>query len=350
MIILARENKKAMNRLKHITCLSRSFLNYKRKQTYLHSFPIRLWIETSSICNLKCVMCLNRDLPASEKGLMDFGLFKRIIDEARFYVYDVYLHHRGEPLIHPEFPRMIEYARKRGLRIKFHTNATLMNPELSLKILEACPDLISFSVDGFTKEVYEKCRVGADFDETVDNISYFLRLKREKGLDKPYTIIEEIEFPEVSTSTYQDRKKFTEYFKRLGLDEMIFKKLYNWAGYLGEPGGERTYTMCTFLWYSSAILWDGTVSPCPQDYYGKIKLGNVKESSLREIWNGREYVSLRKQMLTDVEKLIPCNKCDRLYRKKIAGIPFQYVISYLNDNIIGYGKVRKILGSYERNE
>lgn len=339
-----------MNKLRHITSLSRIFLSYKSRKTFLNSLPIRLWIEISSICNLKCVMCLNRVLPGDQKGLMDFGLFRRIIDEAKHYVYDVYLHHRGEPLIHPEFPKMIEYAREKGLRVKFHTNATVMNPELSLKILEAGPDLVSFSVDGFTREVYEKIRAGADFDETVNNIACFLKLKREKGFSRPYTIVEEIEFPEVSASPREDRKKFTEYFKKLGLDEIIFKKLYNWAGYLGEPGGKRTYTMCTFLWYSCTIFWDGTVSPCPQDYYGKIKLGNIKENSLRDIWNGREYVFLRKQMLGDVEKLIPCNKCDRLYRKKIAGIPFQYVVSYLSDNLFGYGKLRKIFGSYERNE
>ena len=299
-------------------------------------------------------MCLNRALAGDKKGLMDFGLFRKIIDEAKDYVYDVYLHHRGEPLLHPEFPQMIEYAEKSGLKVKFHTNGTLMKPDLSRKILRAGPDLVSFSVDGFTKETYEKIRVNADFDETMDNISCFLRYKKELGFKKPYTIIEEIEFPEYkSPADEENKKKFSEHFRRLGLDEIIFKKLYNWAGYLDidtSKLGERSYTTCTFLWYSATIFWNGTVSPCPQDYYGKIRLGNVNEKPLREIWNDNEYVSLRQQILSDVGKLSPCNKCDRLYRKKIAGIPLQYLISYLNDNIIGYGKLRKIFGSYERNE
>lgn len=343
-----------MNRQKHITSLFKILLNYKRGKTFLSSLPIRLWIETASVCNLKCIMCLNRALAGDKKGLMDFGLFRKIIDEAKDYVYDVYLHHRGEPLLHPEFPQMIEYAEKSGLKVKFHTNGTLMKPDLSRKILRAGPDLVSFSVDGFTKETYEKIRVNADFDETMDNISCFLRYKKELGFKKPYTIIEEIEFPEYkSPADEENKKKFSEHFRRLGLDEIIFKKLYNWAGYLDidtSKLGERSYTTCTFLWYSATIFWNGTVSPCPQDYYGKIRLGNVNEKPLREIWNDNEYVSLRQQILSDVGKLSPCNKCDRLYRKKIAGIPLQYLISYLNDNIIGYGKLRKIFGSYERNE
>lgn len=358
-----------MNKQGHISSLLKILLNYKRGKTFLSSLPIRLWLEIASVCNLKCIMCLNRALAGDKKGLMDFGLFRKIIDEAKDYVYDVYLHHRGEPLLHPEFPQMIEYAEKSGLKVKFHTNGTLMKPDLSRKILRAGPDLVSFSVDGFTKETYEKIRVNANFDETMDNISRFLRYKKELGLRKPYTIIEEIEFPELKNpADEENRKKFSEHFRRLGLDEIIFKKLYNWAGYLAvsefeshspnKPAlsevegvrGERSYTTCTFLWYSATIFWNGTVSPCPQDYYGKIKLGNVNEKPLKEIWNDNEYVSLRQQILSDVEKLSPCNKCDRLYRKKVAGIPLQYLISYLNDNIIGYGKLRKIFGSYERNE
>lgn len=342
-----------MNKPKHIKSLGKIFLNYKGKRSFLSSLPVRLWIETASICNLKCVMCLNKALPKEEKGLMDFALFKRIINEVRDYVYDVYLHHRGEPLIHPELPQMIEYAGKSGIRVKFHTNGTLMKPELTKKILTAGPDLVSFSIDGFTKETYEKIRVNANFEETMENISYFLTCRNEMGLKKPYTVIEEIEFPNYTKADEINRKRFSAHFKKLGLDELIFKKLYNWAGYLEtetDNKEQRTYTMCTFPWYSSTIFWNGTVSPCPQDYYGKIKLGNVKDAPLKKIWNDREYISLRKQMLSSVETLSPCSKCDRLYRKKIGGIPFQYLISYLNDNLVGYGKLRKVFGSYERNE
>jgi radical SAM protein with 4Fe4S-binding SPASM domain len=285
---------------------------------------------------------------------MDWGLYKKIIDEVKDYAYDVYLHHRGEPLMHPRFPDMISYAREAGLKVKFHTNGTLFTPELSERILNSGPDLVSFSVDGFTKNTYEKIRVNADFDKTMENLSVFLQKKRAKGLSLPYTIIEEIDFPQFRTpEDGENRKKFSARFRKLGLDEMIFKKLYNWAGYLKMDGMdkvERTYTACTFLWYASVILWDGSVSPCPQDFYAKLKLGSVKEKSLREVWNGPEYKELREKMVSSVDEISPCNECDRLSRKKVGGIPFQYLFSYLNDNIIGYGKLRKLLGSYERNE
>ncbi len=343
-----------MNRLKQLTSLGKIFLKYRSRKCRLSSLPVRLWIEPTSACNLKCIMCLNRDMHSSEKGFMEWQTYKKLIDEAAEYVYDIYLHHRGEPLLHPRLPEMIRYAGASGLKTRFHTNATLMTPGLSEKILESSPDLVSFSVDGFTKQTYEKIRVNADFEKTMENISVFLEKKKEKKLSKPYTIIEEIDFPNFSTpEDGENRRKFSEHFKKLGLDELIFKKLYNWAGYLEIDGlekGEIHYTACTFLWYAAAVFWDGTVSPCPQDYYGKIRLGNIKEHPLKTIWNNSEYFSLRRKMTGEVKGLKPCKECDRLARRKVAGVPFQYLAAYLNDNIIGYGKLRRLLGSYERNE
>lgn len=343
-----------MNKVRQIVSLAKIFSNYKRKNTVLTSLPIRLWIEPTNFCNLKCIMCLNKDVPAEEKGHMDFGLFKRIIDEAKDFIYDIYLHHRGESFLHPELVEMIKYAKKAGLNVKIHTNGTLINREISERILDSGLDLVSFSFDGFTQQTYEKIRVNADYHKTVDNIKGFLRFKKEKGRNKPYTVIEEIEFGQYQELYDKEaRAEFSGEFRSLGLDEIIFKKLYNWAGDLEVPQPElsqRSYTMCTFLWYSMVVLWDGTVTPCPQDYWAKLKLGNVQDKSIAEIWNDRPYTELRRKLINSVENLNPCCKCDRLYRKKTMGVPFQYMISFLNDNLIGYGRLRRLLGSYERNE
>ena len=343
-----------MNKIKQISTLLKILSNYRRKRVFLRTFPIRLWIESTNICNLKCIMCLNEKLPPEQKGYMDFDLYKKLIDEAKDYVYDIYLHHRGEPLLHAKLEDMIRYAKDASLKVKFHTNGTVLNKEISYKLIDSGLDLISFSFDGFSKEPYEKIRRNARFEQTVQNISEFLELKKKMKRSKPYTIIEEIEMPEFEQYyTNEMKNKFSERFRVLGLDELIFKKLYNWAGDLEvsqQEGLERSFTMCTFLWYSSVVLWDGTVVPCPQDYFGRLKMGNIKDKRLKDIWNDKSYIQMRKQMISSVDNLNPCNRCDRLYRKKVIGLPFQYMLSFLNDNIIGYGKIRKLLGSYERNE
>ncbi|MCK5283457.1 MAG: SPASM domain-containing protein, partial [Nanoarchaeota archaeon] len=81
---------------------------------------------------------------------------------------------------------------------------------------------------------------------------------------------------------------------------------------------------CTFLWYALTVLYDGTVVPCPQDFFGKLELGNLKKEKLKAIWNNDKTIKLRKSMFnSEFKKISPCNNCDRLYRKNVWGIPIK---------------------------
>ena len=147
--------------------LTRIFFDFKRRRETVGALPIRLWIETASCCNLRCVMCPNKSVSGSEKGLMKLDLFKKIIDEARSFASDAYLHHRGEPLMNPALFDMIRYARAAGIKTRFHSNGSLLTEEKARQILDAGPDMVSFSVDGFTKESYERVRIGATFEKAT---------------------------------------------------------------------------------------------------------------------------------------------------------------------------------------
>jgi len=342
-----------MNKIKHIKNLTQILWNYKKNKVTLNALPTRLWIESTNVCNLKCIMCPNKDFPQSSKGFMDFSLFKKIIDEVKDYVHDIYLHHRGEPMLHPKLADMIIYAKTNGINVRFHTNGTMLTQKIAEAILHAEPDLVSFSIDGFSKEPYNQIRINGDFDKTISNITEFLILKQKQSKIKPYVIIEEIEFPQYKNYYKEEvKKEFSKKFKSLGLDELIFKKLYNWAGDFKTTENNPAidiHSKCTFPWYASVILWNGTISACPQDYMGRINLGDINKKTLKEIWNDLPYRTFRENILNSINNLSPCNQCDRLWRKQVAGIPLQYLFSFLNDNLIGYGKLRKLLGSYERN-
>ena len=65
---------------------------------------------------------------------------------------------------------MIKYAKEKGLLTKLHTNATLLTEERAHKILESELNFVSFSLDAYDTKTYAKIRVGADFDETLENI------------------------------------------------------------------------------------------------------------------------------------------------------------------------------------
>jgi len=332
--------------------MARIFWNYRGRRTVLPTLPFRLWVETCSACNLKCVMCPNKFMTPQEKGLMSLDLFKKIVDEARGFASDLYLHHRGEPLLNPALFDMIAYARVAGLKTRFHSNGTLLDAAKAAKLLEASPDLVSFSVDGFAKAPYERVRVGGTFEATLDNIAGFLKLRRERGLSRPYVVIEKIVFkndptPAPAAEVEATRRRFEE----AGVDEIIEKEEYAWAEEgapeLEAPPGDR---VCTFPWYAMVICWDGTVTPCPQDFHARMTLGSVARTSLAEVWNGPAYQDLRRRLASDLDSLPLCRKCDRLRRKTVGGVPLQYMFTFLTDQFVGYNRRwRRLIGTSERN-
>lgn len=312
--------------LKHITRLGRIYIAYAIKKEVKPKYPpYRLWIEPTSMCNLKCPMCGNKDLDEKQLGMMDFELFKKIIDESKDFVHDANIHHRGESLLHKRLFDMIGYAKKKGMTLKMHTNTTLLNEKNSLKILESGLDVISFSFDGLDKETYERYRIGAKFEKTIENITNFLRLKKRLKLKKPLTVLELIDFRESDNTYNLDKlKEFKKQFLGLPLNKLIVKRPHNFGGIIDikTVKDNTVYSPCTFLWHSLVIFWNGDVSPCTQDFHGEIILGNVKENTLKEIFAGEKLVSLRKKALKgDIKNLNPCSRCDMIRRKRFLAIP-----------------------------
>ncbi|TRZ49940.1 MAG: radical SAM protein, partial [Dehalococcoidia bacterium] len=248
------------------------------------------------------------------------------------------------PLLHPDIFEMIKYAKQKGLQTKMHTNATLLSEEKSLKLLESGLDFVSFSFDGYNKETYEKIRDNANFEETLSNIIRFLELKKKFEKNKPYTILQFLDIPGVKIDSEQ-KEKIRERFHSLPLDEIREIAAHNWGGNVKltkkSPDFFNRNKGCTFPWYSLTILYDGTVTPCPQDFMGEIELGNVRTESISKIWNGKKMIQLRKKMVTcTYNDLKPCNNCDRIMRETLFGsmIPKQNLLTFIKENTIGYKK------------
>jgi radical SAM protein with 4Fe4S-binding SPASM domain len=311
--------------------LLRLYFHYRKKSRRLPYRPIRLWVELTSLCNYRCIMCPNKDLEKRDKGFMDLNLYRKIIDEARDFVFDINLAHRGESLLHPQLIEAIAYAKKNRLYTRLHTNGSLLTEALSHQLIQAKLDRLSFSFDGYEKETYERIRKGGDFDKTVSNIVRFLEIKKEARSKKPDTAIEVISFDDLDKQVPSETKEqFKNRFRDLPLDSLVLKEMHNWAGHIDRKSRGRNYTVCPFPWNALVIFWDGAVLPCTQDFFGKFTLGNIKDSSLQEIWNGEKARFLREKLAQkDISKLETCSVCDRVWREGFLGVPKEYLWKFI---------------------
>lgn len=314
--------------------LATAYLNYIRKNTEPPYFPLRVWIEVTNKCNLQCPMCPNKDIPAQDKGFMDFGLYQKIIGQLGTKVNDIYLFHRGEPLLHPKLAEMIDYAKKTPATVRIHTNGTLMDKSITDKIIASGLDFISFSFDGYDQKTYEKNRVNSSFGATLEAVTYFLARKKELGSRLPFTALQVIEY-EQGRDIKKMRERFKKNFKGLPLDRFITRKPHNWGGLVNTGGkAAKNYVPCTFLWYALVILYNGDLLPCPQDFGSMLKLGNLEDISIAGAFKGKKMKNLRQNMAKkDIGKLKPCSNCDRLYRDTFMGLPTDYLKSFLKDNL-----------------
>jgi len=295
------------------------WLAYETGQTRLVPPPSRLYIESTNICNLSCIMCpTGRKEQVRKKGYMDFELFKAIVDQMAPWVQATTLHIWGEPLLHPRLFDMIAYCRGRGLYSEISTNATLLNEERARRILDAGLGAIYLCLDGFRPETYESVRVNADYERTNANIRRFLELKQAGGYSQPFVSLQIIEMEK----TAGEIKQFVEAWKLPGVDRINVKPFDSWAGQVTDINAlrpdEKTSLPprypCPNLWYHTHIYWDGSIAMCDRDFNLLYDLGNVRSPDgvvrVLENWNGPKMQELRRLHVQNrLEGVAPCNTC-----------------------------------------
>lgn len=294
----------------------------RRQELFRIRFPSKIDIELTNICNLRCVMCPEITM-SRKKGFMEFETFKKITDEcANHYVQEVVLNIMGESLLHPKFSEIVIYAKKHLKNVGLNTNACFLKKEISKNIIDAGMDWIRFSLDAAHKETYEKIRIGANFEMTMSNVEEFFKIRKESNSLKPRVVLQFIEQKENCMEHDDFIKKWGSFLD--GEDIIAIKFANDWGGQVKDVGtfiAEIVSDVCISPWQSETILWDGEVVMCCVDFDGKVKLGNIKNKSLFDIWNGPEFKKLRMLVENkDYEKLPICRACDMTSGRSFSNI------------------------------
>ena len=285
--------------------------------------PFTIFIDPSSGCNFQCKFCPtgDRNLIKLQKrpiSQMNLDLFKKIIDNIDTFdepIKLLRLHKEGEPLLNSNFVEMVAYAKKNKniLKVDTTTNASLLNPELNLKIIEAGLDRINISIEGINKEQYkEVANYNINMDKLISNITHFYHHKKqcEVSIKIPSNWINE-----------EDKKYFFNTFSSIS-DRIFVENISNcWPNYemkeitidsqFGVFGKEKIdISVCPYIFYSIAINSDGTVSSCCVDWQRKLILGDTKIESVKDIWLGNKLKKFQIMHLEGKRKTHPiCGNC-----------------------------------------
>ena len=276
---------------------------YSHKKLVTRAFPTVSNIEVTNACGMDCIMCPRKHMKR-KVGFIDLGLFENIVKQMKQNS-GIVLHHFGDPLLHPKMDDLIKICHKYGIKASFSTNPSSLTKENVKKILDVGLDHLHISLDGATKETYEKIRRGrADYDIALKNIEYFLEERKNNGNKLPRVTIAIIRMKETKDEIEAFKSQWE---KKDGINQVEVKEFITWDGSskeiieLGDTYSKKFkrnyYYPCFWPWGKFTVTWDGKVVPCCFDYDAKVILGDLNKQTIQEVWESSAMQEFRRRQL-----------------------------------------------------
>lgn len=275
-------------------------------------FPRRISVELTNHCNQRCTFCPRQEL-TRPLGFLPRALFERVARECAGRDTMLWLHFLGEPLLHPEAADFVRLARSVGVRrIGLSTNAVSLAGARAEALLDAGLDRLECSMDALDRAGYRAMRGRDHFARVVRNVRAFLALKRARGQSRPIVSIQFLRTPEVEARLAEIVAAWSD---ELGPEDFVMTirpASFGGAVAVAAPAaGGAARPPCPWLFESLMVLQDGTVTMCGADWDARAPLGNLRDASLAEIWQGAEMRRRRAAHLAGrFDEVAPCAACE----------------------------------------
>lgn len=285
--------------------------------------PFSAYIFVTNICNFRCIYCGHSLGYEKMKEQYDFSaeqmsleIFCQIIDQMAEFpekLKVISLTGHGEPLLNKELPEMIAYAKQRKVaeKIEFISNASILTKELSDKLIAAGLDCLRVSLQGLSAEKYlEVCDYKLDFEVFISQLKYFYQHKKNcqlfvKIMDIALEANEEEKFYNIFDEI-SDRM-FIEECRPVYAGVEKTEKISITHDRYGREHAPRL--VCPLCFFMLGILPNGDVKPCDA-IYKPVILGNIRENSLLEMWQGQTLKDFRlMQLRKERNNNTACKSC-----------------------------------------
>jgi radical SAM protein with 4Fe4S-binding SPASM domain len=285
----------------------------------------KVYIEITSVCNLACSFCPQTSRKAN---FIKLDKFNHILDQIKPHTNFIYLHVKGEPLLHPEIDKLLDASHAKGFKVNITTNGTLIKKAKHKILGKPALRQMNFSLHSFDGHEGSTNRA-----EYLGNIFSFVKEAVEHNVLFSFRLwnLDQDNVTNIQKKRNRQTLEFLE--KEFNLDYKIEEKVVPGTGvkiangiYLNQDHEFEWPSLqapeddgkgfCHALRTQAAILVDGTVVPCCLDGEGVINLGNIHQTPFSEIVDGERANNLYNgfSRREAVEEL--CRKCG--YRKRFG--------------------------------
>ncbi len=253
-----------------------------------------------------------------EKRYMAIEEFRTVIDKVKDSVESIFLHVKGEPLLHPELEEILKICKEANLDVNITTNGFFLEDKKEIIVNSKAVRQINVSIhsieenkfnkitqEEYIKKVIDACKYITENSNII--VSYRLwNLEDLKDISKESIILNALK----EAYNIENIEEAVEKKHFIKLNKTTYVNLdtkFIWPSLNNDI--VSTCGSCYGLRQQIAVLVDGTVVPCCLDNDGDISLGNIFETSLEDIINSKRATDIVKGFLTGklVEPL--CKRC-----------------------------------------
>jgi len=331
--------------------------------------PYKLRIVQLSLvdeCNLKCIYCYATDRPESTNRLTREDHFKLIDDINGISGQIEIVFTGGEPLLSPYVFELAEHAKKLNNKVHLLSNGILITEKNAKEIADIF-DLVKISIDGSTPAIHEFHRGKGTFAKSMKAVD--LLIQNEAPLQIAMTVTKRnIQDIDAMTKKFGYRLTFAplfvagrakankelsitgkEYYEALSSVDGV-KPLSHLCSSLAASKQKRILK-CAFGDAEISISATGDVYPCQLLHFPQFYAGNIKEQSLRSIYESSESLKYCREM--NVLNIDGCKTCEIRF---ICGGACRARAFYekgrldVSDHFCEYEKLAYINGLFELHE
>lgn len=260
----------------------------------------KVYIEITNRCNLSCSFCSKN---TREKRSISVTEFEHILKEIKPYTKNIYLHVKGEPLLHKELDSLLDLTDFYSFRVNITTNGVFLKKQIETINQHQSIKKLNISLHAEYKDnkiIEEILKTTADIRKDIIIIYRLWTLTENKLDEKSAKIVESlISYYNLSPNTVEKIKNE----KNIKLASTVYVDKdfkFNWP----EKTKYKSYGYCIALKTQIAILVDGTIVPCCLDSQGVIDLGNIYKQSFSSILSSTRLNKLKKSF----ENHHPCEE------------------------------------------
>lgn len=285
------------------------------------SLPTTVYCEITNLCPFRCTICPWGLGLVKRHGSMTEEIYRKIVDEVAYWKpkRSLGLYSLGEPLFHPKVFDYIRYAKSKGLKVFFATNASLLDEKKQDLLAESGLDELKISFEAENPDIYEKIRIGSNYKQTLYNIQSFLKLLKKNKIKMSIDIL---------VIKYDDREPLDvrEEFKNLFLPfyDVNFYSYYvtnmNWKGTIKNPMLKnknllvRPMEKICAKFEDLVVSWDGKFRYCDNDFNDEFSSYSIDQMSLEKFWFCNERLELIAKMIKgDWGNVELCRGCSAPY-------------------------------------